>query len=88
MKKTISKLSYQLNLPEKVIINAYKSYWMHIREKIESLPLKEDLTEEQFNALKVNFNIPFLGKLFCTYDRWKKLKEINNDKHKESKTNV
>ena len=88
MKRIIDKLSYELNLPKKTIENTYLSYWKYIKNTIEKLPLKDNLTKEEFNSLKVNFNIPFMGKLFCTYDRWKKLKELDNDKHKKSTTNV
>lgn len=86
MKKTLSKLSKELRLPEEVIIKAYKAYWMFIKEKIKSLPLKEDIDEETFNAYKVNFNIPNLGKLACTYNRYvgmKKRKEIKDKIKKE-----
>lgn len=85
-------VSEELNIPEEVVKKAYYSFWEFIRTKIQDLPLKEDLSEEEFNELKTNFNIPSLGKLSCTYDRFlgvrerykyiKKLKE--NDKDKES----
>lgn len=48
---------------------AYESHWLFIRESIKALPLKEDLSEEEFKKLKTNFNIPSLGKLTCTYER-------------------
>lgn len=84
-------VSEELHIPEEVVKKAYYSFWEFIRTKIQDLPLKEDLSEEEFNELKTNFNIPSLGKLSCTYDRFlgvrerfkyiKKLKE--NDKDKE-----
>ena len=33
-----------------------------------------NLSEEEFNKLKTNFNIVSLGKLSCTYDRYKRIK--------------
>lgn len=48
---------------------AYESHWLFIRESIKALPLKEDLSEEEFKKLKTNFNIPSIGKLSCTYNR-------------------
>lgn len=92
MKKEIERLSKELNLPKKVIERVYNSYWKFIKTTIEALPLKEDITEEEFKALKTNFNIPYLGKLYCTYDKWKSLKEVykikskENAKHKKNKT--
>lgn len=88
MRNTLNRLSKELNLPTEVIIKAYKAYWRFIRETIEVLPLKEELDEEAFSKLKTNFNIPNLGKLHCTYSRYRgvKLKEQrrkDNDKHKK-----
>lgn len=59
----------ELNLPKEVVELAYKSYWEFIRKTIQELPLKEDISEEEFSKLRTNFNIPSLGKLVCTFDR-------------------
>lgn len=65
----IGKVSEELNLPKEVVDKAYKSFWLFINRSIQSLPLKEDLNEEDFAKLKTNYNIPSLGKLTCTYER-------------------
>lgn len=65
----ISKVSEELNLPKEVVDRAYKSFWLFINQSIQSLPLKENLNEEDFAKLKTNYNIPSLGKLTCTYER-------------------
>lgn len=72
---TVKKLSKEMNLPEEVIDYAYRSFYKFIRESISSLPLKDNLTKEEFDKLKTNFNIPSLGKLHCTYDRYLRMKE-------------
>lgn len=59
----------ETNIPLEVVVTAYKSYWGFIKEKIQALPLKEELNEEDFAKLKTNFNIPSLGKLCITWDR-------------------
>lgn len=64
-----------MNIPVEVVELAYKSYWKFIRNTIQELPLKEDLSEEEFAELKTNFNIVSLGKLSCTYDRYLRKKE-------------
>lgn len=95
-KDIIEYVSSKLNLPIEVIREAYESYWKYIRERISELPLKENLSEEEFNKLRTNFNIPSLGKLACPFDRYKALKDrykyinkIRNDtNNKEDKTNV
>ena len=63
------KVAEELNLPKEVVDKTYKAFWLFINKSIQSLPLKEDLNEENFSKLKTNFNIPSLGKLTCTYDR-------------------
>lgn len=93
MQQTINRLSRDLNLPVDVVVKTYKAYWLFIRQTIESFPLKEDLSEAEFNKLRTNFNIPNLGKLVCTYDRYigvKKRQKVIQKKHaeyKENKTN-
>ena len=71
----VTQLSKELNLPPRVVGKVYKSYWKFIRDSIQGLPLKEDISEEEFQKLRTNFNIPSLGKLSCTYDRVKRVKE-------------
>lgn len=79
----IKKVSEELNLPLEVVDRTYKSYWLFINRTISSIPLKDNLSEEDFSKLKTNFNVPSLGKLTCTYDRmlgvkkrFEKLKQI------------
>lgn len=77
MQRVIKELSEELHLPQEVVEKTYRAYWLFIRRTIDSLPLKENLTEEEFNKLRTNFNLPFLGKLSCTHKRWLKVKESN-----------
>ena len=65
----IGKVSQEIGLPPEVVDTAYKSYWKFIKQTIQSLPLKDDISEEDFTKLRTNFNIPSLGKLTCTFDR-------------------
>ena len=83
----IGKVAEELNLPIEVVDKTYKAYWLFIKQSIESLPLKEDINEEDFAKLRTNFNIPSLGKLTCTYDRmlgvkkrFKYIKELREKK--------
>ena len=71
----IGKVSKELNLPREVVDRTYKAYWLFIKNHIQSLPLKENLNEEDFAKLRTNFNIPSLGKLTCTYDRMLNMKK-------------
>lgn len=67
--EVIKQVSIELGLPPQVVKEAYESYWTFIRNNIKALPLKEDLSKEEFDKLRTNFNIPSIGKLSCTYDR-------------------
>lgn len=79
--EAIIQVSIELGLPPQVVKEAYESYWTFIRNNIKALPLKEDLSKEEFDKLRTNFNVPSLGKLSCTYDRFigikKRLKYLN-----------
>lgn len=77
-KEIVPLLSEELEIPEEVVDAAYKSFFEFIRETIVDLPLKEELSEEDFNKLRTNFNIPSLGKLHCTFERYKGMKERLN----------
>lgn len=71
----ISKVSEELGIEETIVKSTYDEFWHFIRESIKELPLKDDISEEQFNTLNTNFNIPSLGKLNCTYDRLVRVKK-------------
>lgn len=94
----ITKVSQETNLPGKVVDKVFKAYWLFIRASLQALPLKDNLSEEDFLKLKTNFNIPSLGKLSCTYEdylRQKKkhehitaFRKKNGTKDKEDKTSL
>lgn len=74
LKSIYKEVSKELNIPEEVIKEVYESYWKFTRYIISELPLKEDLTKEEFESLRRNINIPSLGKLHCDYKQWLILK--------------
>lgn len=89
------QIAIKEGLPTLVVERTYKAYWLYIKTLIQNLPLKEDLTEDQFNSLRTCFNIPSIGKLHCTYSRYlgmKKrfeyIKRLKDDKHKEDSPDV
>lgn len=83
----ISKVADSQGLPKRVVDKAYRAYWKVIREHITALPLKSELTDEEFLSLQPNVNIPSIGKLYVTLDRYKRMKRLyekfNNLKKKE-----
>lgn len=91
-KRIIAKVSEQTGLSQKIVDRTYKAYWKAIRQHITSLPLKEDLTDEEFQSLRPNVNLPSLGKLNVTLDRYHGMKKYfalhyNNYKGKKYKKN-
>ena len=66
----ISKVSEELGLSRELVENTYKAYWNFIRDTIEKLPLKTELTQLEYENLRTSINIPSLGKLNCTYNRY------------------
>lgn len=76
-KDIISRVAEDTGLTKKFVDRVYKSYWRAIREHITSLPLKEDLTDEEFMKLQPNVNIPSIGKLYVTLERYQIMKKVH-----------
>ena len=88
----VRKVAQDLSLSEDFVSKTYRAFWKAIREHIVSLPLKEDLSDEEFLKLQPNINIPSIGKLYITLDRYhgkKKQFEIayKNYKNKDNAEN-
>jgi len=85
-KEIIAKVAGDLGLPKRLVDKTYRAYWKAVREHISSLPLKEDLTDEEFMKLQPNVNIPSIGKLYATLDRYHRINEsYNNYLQKQNK---
>ena len=94
-KQIIRQVAKELDLPEDLVRNTYKSYWKVIRQIIESNNIKYSkdsiLTANEFNSKQMNINIPSIGKLNCTYDKYQKtiarFNLINKIKRRENAKN-
>lgn len=71
----VAKVAEDNGLSKKFVDKVYKAYWKAVREYIKALPLKKDLTDEEFLQLRPNVNIPSIGKLYVTLDNYKKKKK-------------
>lgn len=60
------KVAKEVNLPEDVVENIYKAYWLFIKNYIRSLPLNECNSIEELSKLRTSISIPSLGKLYCS----------------------
>ncbi len=87
----IGKVSEELNIPVEVVDKAYKLSWKFIKDNIQALPLKDDISEEEFSTLRTSFNLPSLGKLNTTWDRtvgakkrFEYIKNLSKDEYKKN----
>lgn len=71
----IRRVATDTNLPHKLVDKGYRAYWRAVREYIAALPLKQDLTDEEFLQLRPNINVPSIGKLHVTLDRYHGMKK-------------
>ena len=74
----VAKVAEDVGLSKTFVDKTYKAYWKAVREYIESIPLKGEFSEEDFDKIRPNVNIPSIGKLYITKQRFKKLKEEYN----------
>lgn len=81
----ITQVAAELGLPKVLVNRSYRAFWKAIREHITSLPLKEDLTDEEFLKLQPNVNIPSIGKLYVTLDRYHGMKKHFEMRYKNYK---
>lgn len=89
----IQKVAKDIGMKPSRVHDIYYAYWKFIKTTIEDLPLKNDLKFDEFKKLRVNFNIPRLGKLYVTVDDYQRQnyfykKEIENDKNKKGNSDV
>lgn len=86
-KELCAKAALKLYLPPSFVWGVYKSYWKAVRAYISQLPLKENLSEEDFLKLKTSINIPSLGKFYVDWDEMsKKKKRHEGYNHKKVNT--
>lgn len=83
----VGRVAMETGLPGQLVDKAYKSYWRVVRSHISSMPLDNDLSDEEFLALRPNVNIPSLGKFHVTLDRYRGVRrrlEIARKLHDEN----
>lgn len=81
----VNIIAKDINKSAKEVDKLYKLYWKFIKDSIEQLPLKDNISEDEFNTIRTNFNIPSLGKLNCTYSKLTRIKSNFNKRNKDDK---
>lgn len=84
--EVIAQAASELGFTKHLVDRVYRAYWRSVREHVTSLPLKQDLTDEEFMLLQPNINIPSIGKLYVTLDRYHRMKYMHR-KFEEQKKN-
>ena len=75
-KKIFKDVAEEFNVPISKVIKAYLLQYRFIVEKIKELPFsRDDITEDEFNKLRTSFNIPSIGKFYCSYKRYTGVKK-------------
>lgn len=85
MTEDLHRIARELDLPPSLVTRYYRAYWLYIKTTIESFELKQDIDEDTYNKMRVNFNLPNLGRLACSYRRQQNLR--NRFKNKENGDN-
>jgi hypothetical protein len=83
VKLLIHKIGLDYKLQDEVIKKIVNSPYKFTRETIANLDIDPEITEEEFNKLKTNFIYLYIGKLYTSYDIYKKLKNLNNKRWKK-----
>ena len=79
----IEKISEEMSIPKEVVIKVIESQYEFIRKKTKELHFDPNLTREEFDAMKTNFNIPCIGKLYASFYMYRKMNENARKRKKE-----
>lgn len=88
LNRIIILIAKDLDIPKQVIREVIMSQWNLVRDTIPTIDLGNCSTEEEFNKLKVGFNLSNLGKFYTTFRiiETVKNKQIRDAKNKKGKT--
>ena len=75
VKALVHRIGLKYNLQDDVINTIIHSQYRFIRETIHDLKMKDTETKEDFDKLKTNFILPYIGKLHISYYMFKGIKE-------------
>ena len=73
--KIFKDIAKEYNITLEEVENIHESQWCFVRETLDQLDLQSVETEEEFEKLKTNFNIPALGKFYVTFKSLNYVKE-------------
>lgn len=80
----IEEIAEKYNLPIEVVKKIVSSPYEFIRIKTRELEFKDNMTKEEFDSMKTNFNIPCLFKMHASYYAYSEIQK-KKSKHKNHK---
>ena len=90
LNSALIKASRNLSVDIKLVDAVYRSYWGFIKNQISQFSMR-DMTEEELNAIDASFNLPYIGKLYPSYEKIIKykihLKYLEDAKAEKDKAN-
>lgn len=72
-RRIVSEVSKELGYDEDVVEAVYRSQWLYIRNKIESIPIKNTMTKDELEQYVLSFHVQKIGKFYTNYDRLLKI---------------
>lgn len=78
VKQLMHRIGLKHNIQDAVINKIVNSPYRFARETITNMDLNNINSEEDFNKLKTNFIFSYIGKLYTTYNVYKKLLNQKN----------
>lgn len=75
IKKLIHSLGLEFGLQDDVVRKIVQAPFKFTRETISNLDFKSEMTEEEFNNLKINFIYRHIGKLYTNFRIYEKIRK-------------
>ena len=86
--KLYPKVAKELGISEDRVREIYQAYWKFYLDKVRELPLKDGMTQEDFNGLKSGFHIQKIGKFYCNYKTYTRVMKVKEKITKKYNKNV
>ena len=74
-KEKIKELALKYNLPVSVVEGIVNSPYDFIKAQSKKIHFKDNMSREDFDLMKKNFNIPSIGKLYASHYRYDQIQK-------------
>lgn len=87
VRELVLEVAQELGIEPKQAVQAYRRYWLWVKDTVEEMPLAST-SEEDFPNIRSSINIPNLGKIHASYNRVQRInksKQIINERTNNKK---